>query len=161
MTLYDIDKRIEEAMERAVDMETGEIINDEAMAELEQLDMDRNTKIENTAKFYKNLVSDVKELKEEAKKLTERAQAAQRKADSLKNYLSFSLNGQAFKQGTVAISYRKSTSVQIDNIKELPAEYLRHKEPEPDKTAIKLALQADPESVPGASLIETQNIQIK
>ena len=161
MTLYEIDKRIEDAMERAVDPETGEIISDEAMAELEQLDMDREEKIENTAMYYKNLMSDADQLKAEAKKLTDRANAAQRKADSLKRYLSFSLDGQSFKRGTVAISYRKGISVQIDDVQELPAEYLRFKDPEPDKTAIRLALKADPDSVPGAFLIETQNIQIK
>lgn len=161
MTLYEIDKRIEDAMERAVDPETGEIISDEAMAELEQLDMDREEKIENTAMYYKNLMSDADQLKAEAKKLTDRASAAQRKADSLKRYLSFSLDGQNFKRGTVAISYRKGISVQIDDVWELPAKYRRFKDPEPDKTAIRLALKADPESVPGASLVETQNIQIK
>ena len=161
MTLYEIDKRIEDAMERAVDPETGEIISDEAMAELEQLDMDRGEKIENTAMYYKNLMSDADQLKEEAKKLSDRARSAENRAEALKNYLSFSLNGQPFKKGTVAISYRKGISVQIDDVQELPAEYLRFKDPEPNKTAIRIALKADPESVPGASLIETQNIQIK
>ena len=161
MTLYEIDKALVDAFERAIDPETGEIINDDAMAELEQLDMARDTKIENTALYYKNLRSDAEQLKAEAKRLTERAQTALRKAESLKNYLSYSLDGQPFKRGTVAISYRKSEQVQIDDIKELPAEYLRYKEPEPDKTAIKLALKLDPGSVPGASIISIQNMQIK
>ena len=76
MTLYEIDKRIEDAMERAVDPETGEIISDEAMAELEQLDMDRGEKIENTAMYYKNLMSDADQLKAEAKKLTDSKERA-------------------------------------------------------------------------------------
>lgn len=161
MTLYEIDKALLDAFQRAVDPETGEILSDEAMAELEQLDMDRDKKIENTALYYKNLKSDAEQLKEEAKKLSDRARNAENRAEALKNYLSFSLNGQPFKKGTVAISYRKGQQVQIDDIKELPAEYLRVKAPEPDKTAIRIALKLDPESVPGASLIETQNIQIK
>ena len=161
MRLYEIDKALEEAFERAIDPETGEIINDDAMVELEQLDMERDAKIENTAKYYLSLMSDAEQLKKESKRLTDRARSSEKKAEALKNYLSYSLNGQPFKKGTVSISYRKSQRVQIDDIKELPAEYLIHRAPEPDKVMIKVSLKFDPASVPGASLIETQNIQIK
>ena len=50
--------------------------------------------------------------------------------------------------------------VQIDDIDELPDEYLRYKEPEPNKTAIKEAIKSGKE-VAGAHLEDTLSLQIK
>ena len=43
---------------------------------------------------------------------------------------------------------------------DLPEEYIRYKEPEPDKTALKDALKRG-EIIDGVSLVEKQSIQIR
>ena len=140
-----------------VDLETGEIIDIE---KLDQLQMDRDVKIENTALFIKNLLSDADQIREEEKKLADRRRVCENKANRLKEYLSGYLAGEKFKAPRVAISYRKSESVNVSDIGKIPDDYLKYKDPEPDKTKIKSALKAGV-SIPGVELIENRNIQIK
>ena len=140
-----------------VNLETGEIIDIE---KLDQLQMDRDVKIENTALFIKNLLSDADQIREEEKKLADRRRVCENKANRLKEYLSGYLAGEKFKTPRVAISYRKSESVNVSDIGKIPDDYLKYKDPEPDKTKIKSALKAGV-SIPGVELIENRNIQIK
>ena len=152
-TLYEIDQAILDC----VDMETGEIIDIE---KLDQLQMDRGRKIENTALYIKNLLSDAAAIKEEKDKLAERQRVCEGKARRLKGYLSEYLAGEKFKTPKVAISYRRSESVNVSDIWKIPEEYLKYKDPEVNKTAIKAVIKSGGE-IPGAQLVETQNIQIK
>ena len=94
MTLYEIDKAIQEALEGAVDPESGEIIDEELLAAYDQLRMDRDQKVENIGLYIKNLEADAAAIKAEAKNLTARAKAAENKAEHLRNYMQFCLNGQ-------------------------------------------------------------------
>ena len=149
--------QIEEAIMDCVDTETGEIIDIER---LDKLQMDRDAKIENIALFIKNLLSDAAGIKAEKDNLAQRQKAAENKANNLKKYLSGYLAGQKFSTSRVAISFRKSESVNVQELAALPKEYLKYKDPEPDKTAIKAALKAGKE-VPGAEIVQSKNIQIK
>ena len=152
-TLYEI----EQAIMDCVDLETGEIIDIE---KLDQLQMDREVKIENTALFIKNLLSDADQIREEEKKLADRRRVCENKAKSLKEYLSGYLAGDKFKTPRVAISFRKSESVSVSDIGKIPEEYLKHKDPEPDKTAIKAAIKMG-KIIDGAEIVVNQNIQIR
>ena len=162
MTLYEIDQAIITALEGATDPETGEIIDDALMAEYEQLQLDRETKIENIGLFIKDLEADAAAIKNEAKNLAARAKAAEGKAEHLRNYLQFCLDGQKFQTPRLAVSFRHAKKVEVDPDKlfEIPEEYLRYKEPEPDKKAIGEALKAG-EAVPGCQLIESVSMIIK
>jgi len=152
-TLYEI----EQAIMDCVDFETGEIIDIE---KLDQLQMDRDVKIENIALFIKNLLSDAEGIKAEKDNLAQRQRVAENKANNLKKYLAGYLAGQKFSTSRVAISFRKSESVNVQDLTEIPKEYLKYKDPEPDKTAIKADLKAG-KDVPGAEIVQNQNIQIK
>ena len=152
-TLYEI----EQAIMDCVDLETGEIIDIE---KLDQLQMDKDVKIENAALFIKNLLSDADQIREEEKKLADRRRVCENKAKSLKEYLSGFLGGEKFKTPRVAISYRKSKSVDVQDITALPEEYLKYSEPTANKTEIKKAIEAGT-AVPGCVLVENSNIQIK
>ena len=145
-SLYDIDTRLYSLL----DEETGEITDVEAF---EKIQLERDEKIENIALW-------VKKLKAEKLAFAERQKAAEKKIDSLKRLLSDALGGQSFKTARVALSFRKSSEVQIDDIEELSDEYLRYKAPEPDKTAIKAAINEGKE-VAGAKLVSKINLQIK
>lgn len=156
MKLFEID----EAIMNCVDIETGEIIEAEM---LEKLQMERDKKIEGIACWIKNLESDAEALKAQKQTFADRQKAAENKAASLKQFLTKYLDGQKFSAPTVAISFRKSESVQIDDINaiaDFDTNYLKYSEPTADKAAIKKALK-EGLAIPGAQLVESQNIQIK
>lgn len=159
-SLYEINAQIEQAWSAAVDPETGEIISEEAAQAVEQLTMAREDKIENLALYYKNLTAEAKALKNEKLALEARQSAAEKKAESIKKYLASSMNGEKYKSEKVAISWRKSESVSMDENAFLPDDYMTFKEPVPNLTAIKKALKAG-EKIDGATLTSSNNIQIK
>ncbi len=153
MNLYEIDQEIM----NCVDMETGEIIDP---VRLDELQMDRNTKIENIACWIKNLNADAEAFKAEKQSFADRQKAAENKAESLKRYLANYLAGQKFSTPKVAISFRKTSSVNVTDISQLPEEFLKFADPTPDKTAIKNAIKAGT-TVTGAEIVEGQSISIK
>lgn len=156
MTLWQIDEQIAKAIELGFDPETGEILDESA---LEQLQMDRDEKIENICLYIKDLVAESKALADEAKALTERKERSAKKAESLKNYLQAMLDGQKWKSSKAIVSYRKTQSVVVDDMDALKPEFLRIKK-EPDKTAIKEVLKAGA-TVAGAHLEDRQSMSIK
>lgn len=161
MTLYEIDQ----AILGCVDPETGEIVDLEKLAELQ---MAREEKIEKVALWYKNLLSDADALKAEKTALGERETAARNKAETLKKWLAQALEGGKMSTPRVALSFRRSESVEIDDESELLAfaeenhrdDLLTYKPPTPNKTAIKAAIK-DGQIIRGAALVEKQNIIIK
>lgn len=155
-TLYEINEQIQKAIELGFDPETGEILDASA---LEQLQMDRDEKIENICLYIKDLTAEAKALADEAKALSERKERSARKAESLKNYLQAMLNGQKWKSSKAVVSYRKTQAVVIDDADALKPEFLRIKK-EPDKTAIKEVLKAGAD-VAGAHLEDRQSMSIK
>lgn len=161
MNLYQIDEAIMNAFDAAVDEETGEIINEAAMENLNALEMMRDQKIENIALMIKNLVSDAEALKKEKMAFAKRQQAAENRAEWLKRYLVGALQGNKFQTAQVAISFRKSQQVEYTgSVDMLPVEYIRQNPPEINKDALKKALKEGKE-IKGASLKDVQNIQIK
>lgn len=164
MTLYEINKEIEQALNlifESADPETGEV--DEAYVhQLEDLNMQRDDKIENLGCYIKNLRADVAAIKEEEKNLKARRAALENKEARLTQYLTDMLGGERFdKSARVVIGWRKSTQVVIDNLDAIPAEYIREKvERTADKTAIKKAIDAGT-AFEGAHIAESNNIQIK
>ena len=161
MNIYDIDARIMEAFEAAVDEDTGEIVNEEAYAALDALQEARDKKIENVLLWIKDLKSDAEQLKKEKQALEARQKATEKKFESLTEYVKRALGGAKFQTSRVAVSYRASKVVEyIGSVNTLPEEYLRRKEPELNKVAIKEALEKGIE-VPGASLVAKSNMIIK
>ena len=153
MTIYEID----EAILNCIDLETGEIIDTE---QLDKLTMEREAKLENVACWIKELKAEAEALKAEKMAFAKRQQVAENKMESLKKYLAYALDGQAFKTVRASVTFRKSQAVEIADIYKLDENYLRYKEPEADKTAIKEALKAGKE-VAGATLVENTSVIIK
>ena len=156
-TLYEITKEIE-FFDFEIDEETGEILN--AM-QLDELEMARDEKVENCCLFIKNLLSDAEAYKREKESFAEKQRRAERKAESLKNYVQYCLNGEKYKSDRVTVSYRKSESVDISDADRIPEEYVRTiTEIKPDKKLIKEAIKRG-EKIDGADLVEKQNMIIK
>lgn len=163
MKLFDIDERLAACVKldesRVVDTESGEIIDLEAIAALE---MERDKKLENLGCWYKNLLAEAEALKAQKNAFAEREKARRAKAESLKGFLGRYLNGKKFETAKVAMSFRKSEAVEFDAkyIGDVPEEFLKFKDPELDKVAVKKAIKAG-ETVPGCELVQRQNLQIK
>lgn len=152
MNLYEIS----DAIMDCVDTETGEIIDAEKLGNLQ---MAYEKKVENIALWIKNLLADAAAIKTEKDALAEREKACRNKAESLKNYLSSDLDGSKFSTPRVAISWRKSETVEIDDATVIPSEYWKVKT-DLDKMGIKKALKAGAQ-VSGARIVTNNNIQIK
>lgn len=163
MKLYEIDRQIEEFIASSVDPETGELVIDpEQMAALQ---MEREAKIENVLLYYKDVVAEAKAVKDERDALAARVKSLDGKAESLKKYIEFALAGEAFKTPKVACTFRKTEAVEIrPEFYEWAIrngdEYLRYKDPEPDKAKIKNAIKSGAE-VPFAELVTRQSLTIK
>ena len=152
MTLYEIDA----AMQECIDPETGEVDADR----IEALAMERDKKIENIALWIINIKADIETAKAEIDRLTTLKRTAENKAESLKNLLQYTLNGEKFKTGRCSISYRKSTSVVIDNEDLLPIDFKKVSYT-PDKKMIKAVLEENEIAIPGVHLQENTSVIIK
>jgi hypothetical protein len=152
MTLYDIDQRLIDL----IDTESGEIADMDAF---EMLQMERDRKLEGIALAYKNFTAEAKALGEQKKSFAEREKAALNKAEKCRKLLERGLAGQKMETPMVAVSYRKSTAVEITDLDALPFAYT-FTEIRPDKERITAALK-NGETVPGADFVTRQNIQIK
>ena len=166
MKLYEIEQKIEDILSQV--NEDG-MLTDEAMDELEQLQMDETTKLENIACFIKDLIAESKAIREEEKALAERRRTKENKAERLKNYLSDYLASKGMKKYETAravLSFRKSKAVSIGDenalIDYLKANYvdLVKVAESVDKTGLKTLLESGHE-IPHASIEERQNIQVK
>ena len=154
MKLYEID----EALAECFDPETGEIVDIDSY---ENLQGERDKKIEGIACIIKNRQALIDALKAEKKRMDDRIGTLETQNENTKAFLDSVLQGQRFETEKAVCSYRKSTRVDITDISKIPDEYLNVKtEIAPMKTAIKQALKEDKE-VPGCALIETNNLSIK
>ena len=163
MTLYRINAAMQELIDRHTDPDTGELTIDPV--ELDALQMAREDKLENIALYYKNLTAEANAIKAEIDALTERRRRLERTAKKMKNALNIELNGNKLLTARVSVSFRKSNALEIDLGKFLPfagayPKYLRVKDPEPDKAAIKEAIK-NGMTIPGAQIVEKRNVIIK
>ena len=152
--IYEIDNDILSC----VDTETGEIIDQE---KLDALEIEREKKIEGVILWRKDLLAEAEAVKNEAQNLSKRAKSCENKAEQLKNYISYVLGGEKFKTDRCSVSYRKTSSVVIDDplivenrfFKPFSADWI-------SKTAVKEAFDRG-EEVTGAHQEEKQSIIIK
>ena len=158
MTIYEIDEKIL----NCIDLETGEIID---IDKLNELELERDAKIENVACWIKELKAEAEAIKTEKLALAERQKVAENKAESLKKWLAYALQGEKFKTAKCSVSFRKTESVEVtdeglSNLMKEHDELLTYKAPEPNKKAIKDALK-DGLNVAGIQLVQNTSTIIK
>lgn len=159
--LYEIDNDIAKVFEQAVDPDTGEIIDEEALDKLDKLDIERSTKIDSVAEYYDYLLSMASQAEAKKKADDECQKYWEKRADGVKKYLTKALNGEKFKSATHSVSFRHTKAVDVPDPKELPESYQRIKTTvEADKAQIKKALELGFE-IKGAKLVENVNTIIK
>lgn len=161
MTIFDIDQRILEL----VDPETGELLDFDAFDELK---MERDRKIEGMALWVKELAATASAIKAEVDTLMERKRVAERRCESLKRYLAEILQGEKFSTPKCAVSFRKSTSVQVDDTEKLVRwleqngldDCVKYKEPEVSKVEVGRLIKSGM-PVPFAHMEERQSVGVK
>ena len=158
MTIYEINEQIL----NCIDLETGEIID---IDKLNELELERDAKIENVACWIKELKAEAEAIKAEKLALAERQKVAENKAESLKKWLAYALQGEKFKTAKCSVSFRKTESVEVtdeglSNLMKEHDELLTYKAPEPNKKAIKDALK-DGLNVEGVQLVQNTSTIIK
>ena len=160
--LYEIDQAILDC----VDLETGEILDPE---KLDALQMEREQKLEGVALWIKDLKAEAEAVKAEADKLTARKKSLENKIDGLKQWLLFALGGEKLKTARCNVYQTHSQKVVIDDEKALVdmlmtspfgEKFLRVKEPEIDKNALKDSMKQGYE-YEFAHLEQTESVVIK
>lgn len=172
LSLFDIDAAKRQIIEEGLcyDEETGEVYWTED--DLEKLNEMEENKLEFIGLIIKEKEAMASAIKSEQDALAKRKKACEAKADALKKYVSDYLLASGkdnYETPKIKLSFRKSQAVDIfdekallDYINEDDArkqQFLKYKEPELSKAAIKEALKD--EEIPGAHMITNSNLQIK
>lgn len=147
---------------KCIDAETGEVLEEELLT---QLEAEEKETLENIGLWIKNLEAESKALKEEMDRLKKRRERTETKINNLKKYLAGYLNGRKFKSPRVSIGWRKSESLKLEPdfvqwAKINRTDLLTYDEPKPNKTKIKECLLVG-ENIPMAEIEGRENIQIK
>lgn len=158
--LYQITQEIQEI---AYQLEEGELTT-----ELENALVISQTELQEKAINYgyaiKSVEDDVTAISDEIKRLQAMKSSKQNAIDRMKEAISTAMrvNGiEKVTSPTLNLSFRKSESVEVDDVKFLIDKYVIEKVTfSPDKTAIKKAIKSG-ENIKGARIIENYNLQIK
>lgn len=160
MNLFNIDVEIERLSEHLIDEETGEI-NEEVMEQLDQLQMDREKKLENIGCLIKAKMAEAEAHDAEMKTQKKWRDSRLKEVDRLMAYAGLVLNGEKFETTKVKFGWKKSTGVVIPDESLVPDEYCSFEtERKPMKAEIKILLKSG-EEVPGCFLEERNNLNIK
>lgn len=150
MRLFEIHEAIEALLNASVDRETGEVC-EEALAELEALEHARDAKALAVAAYLLGQEAEAEAIEATAKRLAQRAAVHRRHAERLRRYLADHLEpGQTLADDRVAISWRRSQAVVVDDADAVPDDYCAI-ERRPRRSLIGAALKAG-EDLPGAHL---------
>lgn len=160
MNLYDIDM----AIAQLIDEETGEITDFEAF---ENLEISRERKIDYLCKSIKEAPVLTEAIQNEIVRLQEKKKSIEARAERNKAYLQGYLAGEKFKSPLFTCYYGSTKELQgnMDEFKEWAMkegadEFLKYKDPEVDKSAIKKAI-AKGEKIPFLNLVDKQYLCIK
>ncbi|KMT60981.1 hypothetical protein X560_0401 [Listeria fleischmannii 1991] len=116
----------------------------------------------NIAKLILTWDDDISTLDNEIKRLKALKKSIETRQNQTREYLLFSLNKAGIKKVNdvkYPLTIRNNTKINVYDFSRLPDRFIRYKPGEPDKIAIKKAIN-EKETVPGAESIDTQTIKI-
>ena len=171
MKLYEINHQLEDLLQALEpDPETGEIPpnEDEIIAQINSLAMDRLEILQYLAKLALNTRADVAALKEEEKRLQTRRQRLESRQTRLIALLDRECAGVKTDLGVATVSYRKSSHVEITDAAAARAwldendrqDCYRLPPPEISKSALSKLLDAGAK-IPGAEKVSTISCCLK
>lgn len=154
---------IRDELLNTIDEETGEV-DSEVLERLNSIQESFEAKAQNVALVCLELRDKKETIKREIERLQCLLKCAERGEAWLRGYLSEAMTSTGYERidgVTTNISFRSSEETVIDNMDELPKEFIKEKVTyAPDKTAIKQAIRAGKE-VNGAHIEKKKNLQIK
>ena len=164
MTLYELTGELLELMEMAQDPDVDpDALNDT----MEAINLAFDDKADGYAKIIRTLTAQADAIKAEAARLKDREKSFRDKADTIKKNLEAAMlatDKRKIKTALFTFSIRRNpASVVMDEqyIENVPERFLKIKDPEIDRAAIKKALQAG-ENLDGiAHLEQTESLQIR
>lgn len=160
-SIYDLNKNYQEVaalLETAETEEEMQAINDT----LEMLDVSIEEKVENTAKYIKNVESDIEGIKAEINRLTALKKQKERNTEWLKTNIEYALKTKGIDKlevGTFKCGYHKSEKTIVDDVNKLPDE-LKKVEYKPMAAEIKKYIK-EHGSLDGARIETCMNFYIK
>jgi hypothetical protein len=161
MNLYEINKELQNLILSAVD-EDG-VLNENMEQEINALEIAKEEKLLNCAKYIKNEVAFIDMIKAEEKALSARRKSIESRVEWVKKYVLSNIeDGEKVKDAQAQISTRKSESCEIIDETLIPKELCNHI-PESwkvDKTAVKKAIK-EGQDIKGAKVISRLNLTVK
>lgn len=162
MTLYEIADNLRTKLEQVeIDEETGELLNLDDLEKDEALFQD---KLEACGVYAKEMAADIESYKTEMASLKKRLDGLTKKYDAFTQYIGLNMimaETASYETAKVKLSFRHSSAVEITDEKSIPEEYMTEKVARSaDKKAIKDAIKQGIE-IPGARVVEHNNLQIK
>lgn len=163
MRLYEIAEQVEMILARDVDHETGEI-GDDAIAALDDLEMERSAKLLALAAYAKGENAEAQAITLEMEKLKKRAQAHVNRGQRLVKYMAdnFPKDAAKISDSRSVIKWVKNPDkVEISHGIGVPLGLCRHVPASnpPDKVMIKKWL-ADGNVVPGIRMVQTSRLSV-
>jgi ArsR family metal-binding transcriptional regulator len=164
MKLFELSAQYQQLIEETFDVETGEI-NEQALANLDQLKVDVKEKSIAIASYIKNIDAEKKAIEEAKKAMAEREARLERRVTSLTSYLKTNMERCGINEISCAYFAIKlkncPVSVDIQNEDLIPSEFKKTKEViSVDKIKIKEGILAGHE-IPGASLKQNTRLEIR
>lgn len=162
MKLYEINNQIEELLSQVYDIAEsteGEIPGYYSDI-LDKLNLDRDHKILDVARYVKSLNAESDAIKQESDKLYKRYKAIKNYSEHLKEYLKRNVNpGEKIKDNNTFLTWRKSEGVLITDENIVPENYYKI-ERKVQLSSIKRDIK-NGFNIPGAKLEQRTNLQIK
>lgn len=166
-SLFDIDEQIMRLIslpdEDIVDAETGEVLID-VWGELDKLNMRREDKILNIARYIDDLEREIALIKDKVSILTARARSKEKRAQRLKTYVldsMLNLGTKKIEDETVVIKLNSTNVVNVLDEKLIPEDYLNKVvEVKPDKRRLLADLKSGKE-IAGAELAVSNSVSVR
>jgi hypothetical protein len=163
MKLYEINSMLVEAInvaEELVNPETGELPEDWSNF-LDQIQMERDSKCLDVARYIKGLEAEAKAIREEERILAARRRSVENEAEDLRKYIIRNVQiGEKIDGVNTVIGWRKSTSVNVLNPDKVPDMYCKI-ERKPILPDLKQAITSGVNLEGIAELKVNNNLQIK
>ena len=144
--------------------ESGEFDEQTLKDTFESINLEIEQKAENTARFIKNIQSDIEGIKKEVERLNEKRKYLENLESSLKKNLEFSMiatDKKKFKAGTFSFNIQKNApALEIEHEFNIPQIYYIPQEPKLDKKALLSALKVGQE-VDGVKIKHTESHRIR
>jgi len=156
LTIHEIDAAILDC----IDPETGEVNEEQITA----LQMERDRKVDNVAAWILDLGGDNEKIDAEIERLNKIKKSNESKAESLKRFLIFALDGTNYKGALYRVNFRRTRALKDiadADVEKLPDEYKIVKTTvKPDKKKLKAAID-EGWNIAGVEIEERVSVTVK